>query len=338
MSSFSRRSSESCSQTFISTWRIPDDGQRVRAVVDRAASGESAATGQRGSEFLGGDQRGRVSDLVGAAGGGRDPAIDEFADACDPGAAGHAGGAERRAQRRAGRVEQCAERLGGRRPAGGAGRRHRPRRCGRNANLPTQSTSNGQTVVTIQQTAQKAILTWSSFNVGQNTTAYFNQSAGTAADGSNGWVALNRVNDPTGVPSQILGQIRAEGSVYLINRNGIIFGGSSQVNVNTFIASSLNLFSNDLSASNNRFLTGGIGDLNSTNFTAATSSDGLDHSVLFAPTAGAGDVTIASSAAITVGNQGLALIAAPNVTNDGVIAAPSGQVALIAGIGVSYDY
>ncbi|MDB5609255.1 MAG: filamentous hemagglutinin [Bradyrhizobium sp.] len=207
-----------------------------------------------------------------------------------------------------------------------------------NANLPTQSTSNGQTTVTIQQTAQKAILTWSSFNVGKNTTAYFNQSAGTATDGSNGWVALNRVNDPSGVPSQILGQIRTEGSVYLINRNGIIFGGSSQVNVNTFIASSLNLFSNDLVASNDRFLTGGIGDLNSTNFTAATSSDGLAHSVLFAPTAGAGDVTIAPGAAITVGNQGLALIAAPGVTNGGVITAPSGQVALIAGIGVSYDY
>src|SRR3984885_12643435 len=75
-----------------------------------------------------------------------------------------------------------------------------------NANLPTQSTANGQTTVTIQQTAQKAILTWNSFNVGKNTEVYFNQSAGTAADGSNSWVVLNRVVDPTGVPSQILGQ------------------------------------------------------------------------------------------------------------------------------------
>jgi filamentous hemagglutinin family protein len=200
-----------------------------------------------------------------------------------------------------------------------------------NADLPTQTSSNGQTTVTIQQTAQKAILTWSSFNVGQNTIAYFNQSAGTATDGSNGWVALNRVTDPTGVPSQILGQIRAEGSVYLINRNGIIFGGSSQVNVSTFVASSLNLFSNDLATSNNRFLTGGIGDLNTTNF--ATNSI-----LLTSSTPGAGDVTIAPGAAITVGTQGLALIAAPDVRNGGVITAPGGQVALIAGIGVSYDY
>jgi hypothetical protein len=34
----------------------------------------------------------------------------------------------------------------------------------------------------------------------------------------------------------------------------------------------------------------------------------------------------------------MALFAAPNVINGGTITAPSGQVALIAGIGVSYDY
>ena len=108
-----------------------------------------------------------------------------------------------------------------------------------NANLPTQSTSNGQTTVTITQTAPKAILTWQTFNVGKNTTADFNQSAGTQ-NGTNGWIALNRVLDPTGVPSQILGSIRADGQIYLINQNGIIFGGRSQVNVNTLIASTLN--------------------------------------------------------------------------------------------------
>ena len=205
-----------------------------------------------------------------------------------------------------------------------------------NANLPTQSTSNGQTTVTIQQTAQKAILTWDTFNVGKNTEVYFNQSAGNSSSG-NSWIALNRVTDPTGVPSQILGQIRAEGAVYLLNGNGIIFGGYSQVNVNTFIASSLNLFSNDPTASNNRFLTGGIGDLNSSNFTASASSEA--HSILLTTTnPDAGNVTIEAGAAINLGTSGLALIAAPNVTNSGTITAPSGQVALIAGIGVSYDY
>ncbi|WP_454619527.1 filamentous haemagglutinin family protein [Bradyrhizobium cenepequi] len=198
------------------------------------------------------------------------------------------------------------------------------------ANTPTQSSTGGQTLVTIQQTQQKAILNWSSFNVGANTQVHFDQSRGNSATG-NSWIALNRINDPSGVPSQILGQIKAEGSVYLINRNGIIFGGSSQVNVQNLIASSLNLFSNDPVASANRFLNGGIGDLNETNF----QTNGI---LLTSAQPGAGNVTIQAGASISLGRQGLAVIAAPNVTNGGAVTAPSGQVALIAGIGVSYDY
>ncbi len=124
-------------------------------------------------------------------------------------------------------------------------------------NTPTQTTSGNQTLVSVVQTKPNAIANWSSFNVGANTTVYFNQSAGNSSVGNN-WVILNRVTDPSGVPSQILGQIRAEGAVYLLNANGILFGGSSQVNVHTLIASSLNLFSNTLATSNTRFLGGGI--------------------------------------------------------------------------------
>src|SRR5262249_52048852 len=39
-----------------------------------------------------------------------------------------------------------------------------------------------------------------------------------------------------------------------------------------------------------------------------------------------------------LGNLGLGVIAAPNVSNSGSITAPSGQVALVAGIGLNYDY
>nr|WP_246781458.1 filamentous hemagglutinin N-terminal domain-containing protein [Rhodoblastus sphagnicola] len=108
-----------------------------------------------------------------------------------------------------------------------------------NANLPTQSSSNGRITVTAQQTAQRAIMTWRQFNVGKNTTLHFDQTGGNSANG-NSWVALNRI-DATGSPSEILGQIKAEGTVLLINPNGIIFTGSSQINVHTLIASSLDL-------------------------------------------------------------------------------------------------
>ncbi|HEX4184114.1 MAG TPA: filamentous hemagglutinin N-terminal domain-containing protein, partial [Caulobacteraceae bacterium] len=213
-----------------------------------------------------------------------------------------------------------------------------------NANAPIQTTSNGQTTVTIDQTAQKAILSWSSFNVGKATTLYFDQAAGTQSSGTNSWVVLNRI-DASGAPSQILGQIKAEGAVYLLNQNGIIFGGSSQVNVNSLVASSLCLFTCNTSESNSRFLNGGIGDLSPTNGTSSVSSDGLAHSILFTPptdstgASTAGDITIEAGGTITSGAQSLVLIAAPNVTNHGqIITGQGGQVALIAGIGVSYDY
>lgn len=102
------------------------------------------------------------------------------------------------------------------------------------ASLPAQSiSSNGRVQVEIVQNRQKAILTWNKFNVGRETDLYFNQTAGGGAAAD--WIALNRVLDPSFIPSQILGTIRGEGQVYIINKNGIIFGGSSQVNVGALV-------------------------------------------------------------------------------------------------------
>ncbi|WP_157057142.1 two-partner secretion domain-containing protein, partial [Herbaspirillum autotrophicum] len=77
----------------------------------------------------------------------------------------------------------------------------------------------GKTTVTIQQTADKAILNWETFNVGMNTTVNFQQQAS--------WSVLNRVNDPLARPSQIQGQITGDGNIMIVNRNGIVFSGSS---------------------------------------------------------------------------------------------------------------
>lgn len=206
-----------------------------------------------------------------------------------------------------------------------------------NANTPTQTiASDGSATVTITQTDQKAIANWSSFNVGKNTTVHFDQSAGTDSSGANSWVILNRVNNAT-APSQILGNMTAEGSVYLLNNNGVIFSGSAQVNTRSLVVSSLCLFSctigdaNTAGTSTYRFLNGGIGDLNQNNYKT--------NEVLFTSNAlGAGDITIQQGANIEATSGSLILMAAPNVTNSGRLVAPQGQVALIAGIGVSYDY
>ncbi|MBB3227623.1 filamentous hemagglutinin family protein [Luteibacter sp. Sphag1AF] len=192
-----------------------------------------------------------------------------------------------------------------------------------NAKTPVQSVAAGSTVVEVKQTARKAILTWDTFNVGRDTTLYFNQSAGNQNDGSNDWIALNRVVDPSGSPSKILGQIRAEGTVYLLNHNGMIFGAGSRVNTHALVASSLDLFSSDLATSNATFLNEGLAASPNgaprVGMLTGSFTDGRSH-----------DVVIEKGASITSGAQGFALVAAQNVTNAGSIVADDGQVILAA--------
>jgi filamentous hemagglutinin family protein len=214
------------------------------------------------------------------------------------------------------------------------------------ANTPVQVTSGGQTGVIIQQTAPKAILNWTTFNVGKDTTVYFNQSAGNA-NGGNSWIALNRISDPSGVPSQILGHIQAEGTVYLINRNGIIFGGSSQINVGSLTASSLDIGSGTLAARNQLFLDGLLGpnqqQTGRPQFTfdevldssGNVVTDAFGHPLMAQP---AGAVTVQAGAQIAtpsygVGNTdlGRVMLIAPSVLNAGSISTPGGQTVLAGG-------
>ena len=102
-----------------------------------------------------------------------------------------------------------------------------------NAKGPQQTQADGKTNVKIEQTADKAILNWETFNVGRNTTVEFAQQSN--------WAVLNRVNDPNARASQIQGQIKGDGTVMLINRNGIVFSGSSQVNVRNLVAAAANI-------------------------------------------------------------------------------------------------
>ncbi|WEY41295.1 filamentous haemagglutinin family protein [Paraburkholderia sp. SUR17] len=234
-----------------------------------------------------------------------------------------------------------------------------------NANAPTQTVdSSGHVNVDVKQTGQNAVLTWQTMNVGRQTTLNFDQSSGTQTNGANNWAVLNRIEDPSGRPSQILGNITAQGSVYVINRNGILFGAGSQVNVHSLVASSLNLLDTKdelvqsaagIVASNKQFLslsagtTGGLAYPESGNSTGVQGSTGKPNEILGlgnqvttgqayqAP----GDVTIAPGASITthtngtVTDGGFVIVAAPNVTNGGSITATAGQVVLAAGVGVS---
>ena len=173
-----------------------------------------------------------------------------------------------------------------------------------NANAPSSTTSNGVTTITIDQTAAHALLTWAQFNIGKNTIVDFNQQGNTS------WVALNKIA-ASGVPSQILGSINASGSVYIINQNGIVFGGSSQVNVHTLIASALDL--NDPGYAN--FLAGNGIFINTPTFQGGI----------------AGTSIWAQAGAQINATGGQVLLLAPTVQNDGAIYTPSGQTLLLGG-------
>ncbi|MDB6120950.1 MAG: hypothetical protein JWO08_4731, partial [Verrucomicrobiaceae bacterium] len=206
-----------------------------------------------------------------------------------------------------------------------------------------QNNVNGNAYVTVKQTAQQAFLTWKTMNVGSKTTLSFDQSAGGSSVGQ--WIAFNEIRDPSGSPSQILGQIRAPGQVYVINRNGIIFGGGSQVSVHALVASALPI---------NKSLTG-RGLLNNpdvqflfSGLTASVDANGvplgvdgepLAASVALAANVKMGDVTVQPGAILSsptsvnhVGGR-VALIGA-NVTNRGTISTPDGQTILAAGLQV----
>jgi len=206
------------------------------------------------------------------------------------------------------------------------------------AGLPTQSTgSNGRVQVEIVQNQQKAILTWNKFNVGRETDLYFNQSAGGGAAAN--WIALNRVLDPSLVPSQILGTIKSEGQVYVINKNGIIFGGSSQVDVGTLVASSLALSNAQFLAGINTSIVLGTNDIHLPTFgeynprLANSQKPSTDPSqpARFTPDGVPGDVTIQAGAQIGAKSGGKAMLFAPIVTNAGQISVPDGQVIMAAG-------
>ncbi len=181
------------------------------------------------------------------------------------------------------------------------------------ANAPVQGTDGkGQTEVNIRQTTQQAILNWREFNVGARTTLTFDQQ------GRRDWVALNRVNNAS-APSQILGTINADGHVYVINQSGIIFGGNSQVNVGSLIASTAGI-------TDDQFRTNGIYSVQTgSSYTPSFRSAGGKVVV-----EAGGSINTHAPSSVTSGG-GHVLLIGSQVENAGSIATPKGQTLLAAG-------
>ncbi|MEN9865672.1 MAG: hypothetical protein RL748_1262, partial [Pseudomonadota bacterium] len=164
------------------------------------------------------------------------------------------------------------------------------------------SIATSANTTTISQTTPNLTLNWNSFNIGAGERVVFQQPSSSA-------IALNRVLGIDG--SQILGQLQANGQVFLINPNGILFGRHAQVNVGGLVASTLNISDADFAARRFRFA-GNVGT-------------------------GVGAGKIENQGQLTAGSGGYISLLGQQVSNDGIISAQLGKVALAGGQAVTLD-
>lgn len=154
----------------------------------------------------------------------------------------------------------------------------------------TISTTGSTT--TINQSTAKAAIDWSSFSSNSNEAINFVQPNSSS-------ITLNRVTGNS--ISTLNGQLNANGQVFIINPNGVLFGSTSQVNTGGLVASTLNLSNSDFNS-------------NSFKFSNA-----------------ANNKTVENRGKITVPVGGTVALIAPSVRQTGTIKAPQGNVLFAAG-------
>ena len=168
------------------------------------------------------------------------------------------------------------------------------------ATISQTQTANSATM-NVNQTSQRAVVNWDSFNVGKNAQVNFNQPNQNA-------VILNRVTG--GNASVINGAINANGQVVLVNPNGVAFGRGAQVDAAGVVASTLDISNKEFMEGKSTFRGNGKG-------------------------------TIVNEGKITTNVEGgyIALLA-PEVRNQGYLLAKkgSGTVAMAAGEQITLNF
>ena len=188
---------------------------------------------------------------------------------------------------------------------------------------------------TIKQNSNRLNLNWQSFNVDKNETVKFDQPSASA-------LAVNRILDSNG--SRILGNLNANGQVWLINPNGVLFGKDAQINVGSIVASTLN--PEDASIGGARTVFSGNSTAAVVNLGTINAAQGgyvalLGHSVSNQGNiaASGGTVALGAGSMVTLqfaGSSLLGLVVDSNqikalAENGGLIQADGGQVLLSAG-------
>jgi filamentous hemagglutinin family protein len=158
---------------------------------------------------------------------------------------------------------------------------------------------NGANRLDVVQSSQRAVIDWRSFSIGAGEHVNFVQPSATAA-------TLNRVVGAD--PSAILGRLTANGTVFLINPNGILIGTGAKIDVGSLVAATANLSNENFMAGRYRF-------------------DQVANR----------DAVIVNRGEITAASGGLVALVAPGVENSGVIRAQLGRVALASGNAFTLD-
>lgn len=144
-------------------------------------------------------------------------------------------------------------------------------------------------VTNINQTTQKAAINWNNFSIAKNETVNFNQPNVSS-------ITLNRV---VGNEKSIIdGALNANGQVFILNSNGLLFSKNASINTAGLVATTMNLSDTDFMNGNYAFK-------------------------------GDSTASIINQGTITISDKGYAALFGKEVSNEGIIKATLGKVELV---------
>ena len=151
------------------------------------------------------------------------------------------------------------------------------------------SIAQSGSVTNITQSTQKAAINWQNFSIGTSETVNFNQPSVSS-------VTLNRV---IGNEKSIIdGALNANGQVFILNSNGVLFSKNASINTAGLVATTMNLSDTDFMDGNYNFK-------------------------------GDSSASIINQGTITISDKGFAALFGKEVKNEGIIKATLGKVELV---------
>jgi filamentous hemagglutinin family protein len=170
------------------------------------------------------------------------------------------------------------------------------------AGYATITSDGSDNVLNVNQSSENLFIDWDSFDIDTDETVNFIQKSH--------YIALNRISN-SGQLTTINGNLNANGSVFIINPNGVLINGN--VDTNSFIATTAGIDPDD-------FINNANADF------AFTEAGELDSSV-----------ETGLDSKISVSENGKAILVAPTVKNAGLIEGKIIQLAAADSFSIDFD-